>query len=310
MWRRACLLFIWLLLGTTIDLRQGLAQNDVIERYDILIRRIASDMISTVVRVKSQLRGLAVVNIREEITDQRQQLGTVLENDICNAIIDKSMNSFPVVELRLDDVLSELKNQSSILTDPLKRQHFGKMIGAEALLTGTYVYEENSIKLHLRVIDITTGEALWANSIDFPLAIIPEVYIPSSRRINIEASRKIESIRRKSNYRAAVVSAVIPGGGQYYLQRHAIGTAFFASELLLLGSHFYFDHRYKKTGKKDYKNLSEDTWTSFWILHGINILEALLRPAKMPSESVSKLLNDFDFNVSSQNILVSWEYKF
>ncbi len=307
---RTLLLLIWCFISVMSDFEGGMAQNAIIDRYDAKIREIASDLVSGLRRVKSELRGLAVINIREETTDQRQQLGIILENDICNAIIGNNSKTFPVVELRLDDVLNELKNQNSILTDPLKRQHFGMMIGAEALLTGTYRYEQSSVKLHLRAMDIATGEALWAFSADFPLAIIPEVYVPASQKENIQASWEIENIRRKSNYKAAMISAIIPGGGQYYLQRHAIGTAFFASELLLLGSHFYFDRRFTKTGKTDYKNLSNDTWTSFWILHGINILEALLRPAKLPSQNAARILKDFNFGMNNQNFVLSWEYTF
>jgi hypothetical protein len=71
----------------------------------------------------------------------------------------------------------------------------------------------------------------------------------------------------KSPEKAVVLSAVLPGGGQFYTRQHVKGAAFLAAEGILIGLTLKeyldmndYDRMYRETGEESYRSMSDDAF--------------------------------------------------
>lgn len=79
-----------------------------------------------------------------------------------------NMHKFDIIERSaLDKVMNELKLQSSGIMDASSTQKLGKMLGVEAIITGTLVQTDNGqIEVNARMIKTETAQAIGASQVD------------------------------------------------------------------------------------------------------------------------------------------------
>ncbi len=79
-----------------------------------------------------------------------------------------NMHKFDIIERSaLDKVMNELKLQSSGIMDASSTQKLGKVLGVEAIITGTLVQTDNGqIEVNARMIKTETAQAIGASQVD------------------------------------------------------------------------------------------------------------------------------------------------
>ncbi|MBL8811622.1 MAG: hypothetical protein JNM43_15740 [Planctomycetaceae bacterium] len=88
--------------------------------------------------------------------------GISLAEELTTALVQRKIS---VVERSaLETVLAELLAQNTVLFDEDSAQKLGKLTGATMVLTGKVVAEKSSAKVHLRLVDVSSGEILIAVS--------------------------------------------------------------------------------------------------------------------------------------------------
>ncbi len=70
---------------------------------------------------------------------------------------------------RLNDVLSELELQSSSFVDPETAVTVGKGVGAQYVLTGAFLAVEPQMRIDARIVNVSTGEVVQADSVTGPV---------------------------------------------------------------------------------------------------------------------------------------------
>lgn len=88
--------------------------------------------------------------------------GRSLAEELTTALVQRKI---AVVERSsLDTVLAELLTQNTILFDQSSAQKLGELTGASMVLTGRIVQEKSEARVHLRLVDVSSGEILMAIS--------------------------------------------------------------------------------------------------------------------------------------------------
>lgn len=108
----------------------------------------------------NQMRRVAVVPFRE--LDGRE---TVLGSYLAESLTTRLFNvpGLRVVERSmLDKVMAELKLASSGVIDPSTAARIGKLLGVEAIVTGSLTDLQSSVAINCRMIDVSTGEVYGA----------------------------------------------------------------------------------------------------------------------------------------------------
>jgi TolB-like protein len=136
------------------------------DKLNALISSLAAGTKNTTVQT------IAVVNFIETTTKQRFMFSDLLEDDLTTKLIQT--NKFHViVKSKIEEVLKELKFGYEGLVDPDKRKQFGKLAMADAILTGTYRTQGSNVIVNAQLINVETGEAIWADSISIPRDELP-----------------------------------------------------------------------------------------------------------------------------------------
>jgi len=136
------------------------------ESLDALVSSLASRASSTTVHT------IAVTGFADAMTNQRFMFSEILEDDLTTKLVQT--NKFHVVvKSKINEVLKELKFGYEGFVDPEKRKQFGKLAQADAILTGTYRQQSNDVIINAQLINIETGEAIWAGSISISMGEVP-----------------------------------------------------------------------------------------------------------------------------------------
>lgn len=123
-------------------------------------KRIVSELCVTMEKSTSSI---AVVGF--SYSDGRDSKdGVVVAERVSTELI--RLNKYPIVERQeLEKVLKELNLQRTGLIDPSSSKDIGKMLGASSVVLGTLTeLPENSIELHVRIVEVETGKVLNATS--------------------------------------------------------------------------------------------------------------------------------------------------
>ncbi len=115
-----------------------------------------------VVKLKIPKKTIAVVDF-EVIRGKEQEIGRVTMEDLTAALIESG--HFVVVERsKLKAIMEELQLSKSGLTRNTPEQLLGKLHLAELLLTGTLSEQRGEWNINLRLVNVSTGQAVAAIS--------------------------------------------------------------------------------------------------------------------------------------------------
>lgn len=190
--------------------------------YDMKIEEYVNKFVSET-KGKSAKK-IAVVNFIDTTSKQRYLLSDILEDDLTTKII-QSKKYDVIIKNKIDEILKELKFGYEGLVDPTKRKQFGKLTQADAILTGSYRERGDEIIINTQLINVETGEAIWAGSVSIPKAEIPaesmqlpniyqeEPVMPSGEK------EKGTVVKRKGTL--SIIS--IPSNADIYLDSESMG---------------------------------------------------------------------------------------
>jgi len=110
---------------------------------------------------------LAVLYFDNECITDRGRLDAFRKGIADTLITDLGhLDRLQVVEReRLDSLLSEMKLQHSGLVDPATAARIGKVLGAQALLMGSYTAIGKMIRIDARIVEVETGLVLKAEEV-------------------------------------------------------------------------------------------------------------------------------------------------
>src|SRR5688572_26489873 len=88
--------------------------------------------------------------------------------DVVGSLLSEDRNVTIVERKRIDDVLAEQKLQASGLVDTATAVRVGKLLGADLILTGSVVPENDAFRLVLKVVAVAGNEV--RGTVDLPLS--------------------------------------------------------------------------------------------------------------------------------------------
>ena len=119
-----------------------------------------ADQISESV-ISEKIRTVAVMDFND-LQGNVTLLGRFIEEELVTRLFQA--NQFKVIERSLlEKALEELKFNLSDLVDPSVAKQLGKMVGADAIVTGTITDLGQSIKINARIIAVESGEVIGAS---------------------------------------------------------------------------------------------------------------------------------------------------
>jgi TolB-like protein len=144
--------FVVLLL--TLSAHAAFAQKVIGEAAKELAEQIAASA------AKQQKHKIAVIPFRE-LDGRTTVLGTFLAEELVTDLF--ATGNLDIVERSmLDKVMSELKLSQSGAIDPESAKHVGKIVGVEALVTGSITDLQSYVGVNCRLIDTETGRIFGA----------------------------------------------------------------------------------------------------------------------------------------------------
>ena len=117
-----------------------------------------------------------------------------------------------------------MKFSSEGLTDPAQSKQFGKMSQADAILTGTYFEKGKQVQISAKLVNIETGEVVWADNVSIAKEEIPlGLFQPP----NIYQETQIIPAGEKEKYKPKPTGKLIlnsdPPQAEIYLDAKAMG---------------------------------------------------------------------------------------
>ncbi len=132
--------------------------------FDEGIKVLAEGLVS--VR-KEALRDkkIAVFGIIESESKKRWEISSHIEDGIVDVLVNEG---YTVIERRrIEDIVKkELKKTVDFWFDETQVSQFGKLVGADVVVTGSYVrWGRGSLRINVRAISVTDGKVLAANKV-------------------------------------------------------------------------------------------------------------------------------------------------
>lgn len=152
----ACLLF-WSIAAST-------ASGQTYD-FDEGMKELTTGIISKKENILMNKR-IAVFGVVEGRTGEQWGISTYIEDEIVDAFVNEG---FTVVERRrIEDVLQkEIKKGADLWFDETQIAQFGKLLGAEVVITGRYNrWGNNILRINIRAISVSDGKVLAANRVN------------------------------------------------------------------------------------------------------------------------------------------------
>jgi TolB-like protein/ribosomal protein L31 len=132
------------------------AQSSLDQRVSELSQQIASKMSA---RQKTTLAVIEFANLRGEVTD----FGRYLAEELITRLSD--LEKFKVIERQLiNRVIAEQKLGLTGIVDPAAARRLGRLLGADAICSGTVSDLAQGVKVNARLISTETGEVFASAS--------------------------------------------------------------------------------------------------------------------------------------------------
>ena len=129
---------------------------------------------------KGGLKGekIAVFGIVESKSGERWEISSHIEDAIVDVLVNKG---YTVIERRrIEDIIKkELKNEADLWFDEAQVSRFGKLLGADVVVTGNYVkWGGGTLRVSVRAISVADGKVLAANKVKIQTDRIAELLKP------------------------------------------------------------------------------------------------------------------------------------
>lgn len=96
------------------------------------------------------------------------ELGRYLAEDFQGALVNAAKGFRVIDRTHLKAILQENKLASTGIIDPATARQLGKIAGVDSLVTGSITVLGDSVRLSLKVLDVSTAEVLAMSSVDVP----------------------------------------------------------------------------------------------------------------------------------------------
>jgi TolB-like protein len=108
---------------------------------------------------------IAVFGIIESKSGKKWEVSSHIEDGIVDALVN---HGYRVIERRrIQDVIQkEIKKSTDLWFDQARVAQFGKLVGADFVVTGSYVpWGQGMLKISIRAINVTDGEIVAADKV-------------------------------------------------------------------------------------------------------------------------------------------------
>lgn len=124
---------------------------------------------------------IAVFGIIESKSRKRWEISSHIEDGVVDVLVNKG---YEVIERRrIDDVVKkEIKKGADWWYDEAKAAQFGKLVGADVVVTGRYVkWGGTVIRVSIRAINVSQGKVLAANKVKILTDRIADLLRPEEK---------------------------------------------------------------------------------------------------------------------------------
>jgi hypothetical protein len=166
---------------------------------------------------------IAVFGIIESRSRKKLEVSSHIEDGIMDELVNQG---YTVIERRrIEDVIKkEIKKSSDWWFDETEFVQFGKLVGAEVVVTGRYVrWKQSILKVSIRAIRINDGKILAANKVRILTDGIVELLKPEENEKDLKKAKKSEEVRASEKSRTEPIEYDINRSGNNYNSKPFIG---------------------------------------------------------------------------------------
>ena len=158
------LIFLFALISIFHGFTAPRVSAEIISDFDEAVEILTEGLLS---KKKKLLGGkrIAVYGIIEGKSKKKWEISPHIEDGVVDVLVNKG---YTVIERRrIDDVVKEeIKKSTDWWFDKTQVAQFGKLVGADVVVTGTYVlWGPSLLKIAIRAIDVTRGGVLASNKV-------------------------------------------------------------------------------------------------------------------------------------------------
>ena len=132
---------------------------------------------------------IAVFGIIESRSKKKLEISSHIEDGIVDVLVNEG---YTVIERRrIDDVIKkEIKKSADLWFDEAQVAQFGKLVGADIVVTGRYIrWGQSILKVSIRAINISDGKILAANKVKILTDRIAELLIPEENEKDLKKAK-------------------------------------------------------------------------------------------------------------------------
>ena len=132
----------------------------------------------------SKTKRVAVFGIIESKSKKKWEISSHIEDGIVDVLVN---NGYTVIERRrIDDVIKkEVKTSTDVWFDEAQAAQFGKLVGADIVVTGRYVkWGRTMLRVSIRAIDVAQGRILAVNKVKILTDRIGDLLRPAEAEVD------------------------------------------------------------------------------------------------------------------------------
>jgi len=132
---------------------------------------------------------IAVFGIIESRSGKKWEISSHIEDGIVDALVN---NGYRVIERRrIQDVIKkEIKKVTDLWFDQARVAQFGKLVGADIVVTGRYVlWGQGMLKISIRAINVADGEIVAANKVKIHTDRIADLLKPEEKKKHLKEAK-------------------------------------------------------------------------------------------------------------------------
>ncbi|HLP57305.1 MAG TPA: FlgO family outer membrane protein [Candidatus Deferrimicrobium sp.] len=133
--------------------------------YEKEIRELSSVMAENIAKAgKTRIAVVDFTDLQGNVTE----LGRFIAEELAVALLDKKQGFEIVDRTHLQTLIKEHKLSATGLIDPATAQKLGQIAGVDALVTGSITPFGDSIRISVKILDITTAKLIGAVAANIP----------------------------------------------------------------------------------------------------------------------------------------------
>jgi len=136
----------------------------------------------------SENKRIAVFGVIESKSRKKWEISSHIEDGIVDVLVN---NGYTVIERRrIDDVIKkEIKTTTDLWFDEAQAAQFGKLVGADIVVTGRYVkWGRTMLRISIRAINVSQGRILAVNKVKILTDRIGDLLKPAEGELKTPAS--------------------------------------------------------------------------------------------------------------------------